>query len=66
MRRDDATRPVNRDVAGYTPAEEEFIRAVAAYQKRTGIRFLAATEYLEVAIRLGYRKPDGPPTGETQ
>lgn len=42
----------------YTDAELEFLRAVAAWQARTGIRFPAATHYLKILVDLGYRKPD--------
>lgn len=42
--------------ADYTDAELEFLRAVQAWQSRTGIRFPAATHYLRILTDLGYRK----------
>lgn len=40
----------------HTEEELEFVAAVAAYQKRTGKKFLAFSEFLAVARSLGYRK----------
>lgn len=45
--------------SNYTPAEVEFIRAVDEYRRRTGRKFLTATEYLAIAVQLGYRRPKG-------
>jgi hypothetical protein len=40
----------------YTPDEWEFIRAVAAYQKRWNRRYPSWREVLHIALCLGYRK----------
>lgn len=42
--------------ADYSDAELEFLRAVQAWQARTGIRFPAVTHYLKILTDLGYRK----------
>ena len=44
----------------YTADEWEFIRAVAAYQKRFGRRYPTWREVLHVALCLGYRKVAAP------
>lgn len=45
-----------------TAEEWEFIRAIEAYKRKHRRHFPAWTEVLAVLKRLGYRKPDGPPT----
>jgi len=40
----------------YTEEEVEFIRAVDKFRREHNTPFLAATEYLEIAKSLGYRK----------
>lgn len=47
----------------YTPDEIEFMRAVEQYQKRLGRKFLSSTDYLRVALSLGYRRTT---TGEVR
>ena len=42
--------------ADYAADEVAFLQAVAAWQKRHGVRFPAATDYLSVAKSLGYVK----------
>ena len=44
----------------YEEDEEEFLRAMAAYQARTGRRFPTWTEALSVLKGLGYAKPVPP------
>jgi hypothetical protein len=41
----------------YTPEQVEFLRACDLIRERLHKRFLTATDYLEVAVQLGYRKP---------
>ena len=48
----------------YTPEEWEFIRAVAAYQKRWNRRYPSWREVFHIALALGYRKV-APPTDAT-
>lgn len=43
----------------YTPEQCEFLRAVDAYRKSRRRPFPTATEYLEIAKSLGYRKCEG-------
>lgn len=45
----------------YTAAELAFLRAVEAYQRRTRRKFLRHTEYLAVALSMGYRLTSAPP-----
>lgn len=42
---------------GYTDDESEFIGAIRAYQDRTGRKFPAWSEVLDVIRSLGYAKP---------
>lgn len=44
----------------YEEDEEEFLRAMAAYQARTGRRFPTWTEALSVLKGLGYARPAPP------
>ena len=39
-----------------TDAQWEYVKAVEAYKKRHRKRYPAITDYLEVAVRLGYAK----------
>jgi len=39
-----------------TDEQWEYIKAVEIYKKQYYKRFLAVTDYLEVALRLGYKK----------
>ena len=48
----------------YTADEWEFIRAVAAYQKRWNRRYPSWREVFHIALALGYRKV-APPTDAT-
>jgi hypothetical protein len=41
---------------GYSEEQTAWILAVEAYQKRTGRKFLFASDFLAVALELGYRK----------
>lgn len=43
----------------YTAEQLEFVAAVVEFQKRHGRKFLAHTDYLTVAWRLGYRREKG-------
>lgn len=43
----------------YTPAEEEYLRAMAAYQKKFGRRYPTRQEEFRVFMSLGYAKPEG-------
>ncbi len=40
----------------YTDDEREYLQAVDAYRRRTGRKFLLATDYLRIAVKLGYRR----------
>lgn len=40
----------------YTPEQIEFMLAVERHKKRTGRKFLTHTDYLAVAVALGYRR----------
>lgn len=40
--------------AEYTEEEVEFLKAVASYRSRTGVKFLAAVDYLTVLKSIGY------------
>lgn len=57
-----ATGTENFPGADITPAEWEFLRALEAFQRRTGRRYPSGREVLGVLLGLGYRKPaDAPP-----
>lgn len=43
----------------YSDAEQEFLAAMAAFQKRTGVKFPTWSQALGVLLELGYRKPEG-------
>lgn len=46
----------------YTADELEYIQAVVAWQKKHGVRYPAFSDFLRIALQLGYRKvePAGP------
>jgi hypothetical protein len=52
-----ASSTSNHPGSRYTAAEVEFIRAVEAFQKRTGRKFLASVDYLRILLGLGYTRP---------
>ncbi|MCS7022320.1 MAG: hypothetical protein NZU63_10890 [Gemmataceae bacterium] len=54
--------------SGYRPDEEEFLRAMALYQKRQGRRYPTWCEVLYVLHCLGYRKvaPAVDPQGKSR
>lgn len=43
--------------AEYTKDEVEFLKAVDAYRIKTKTKFLLATDYLKILVKLGYSKP---------
>lgn len=43
--------------AEYTTEEVEFLKAVDAYRLKTRTRFLTATDYMKILIKLGYSRP---------
>lgn len=57
---EDAADPVTSN-RYYTDDEAEFLRAMAAYQSRTGRRFPTWCEALAVLKSLGYARPPAPP-----
>lgn len=55
----DLARPVHDPVTSdriYTDDEREFLAACEEYSQRYRRRFMSASEYLHVAIAIGYRK----------
>ena len=46
----------DREEGVHDPHQLEFLQAVEAYQRVNRRKFLRHTEYLEIALRLGYRK----------
>lgn len=57
------TRPVRDPVTGeryYTDEEREYLTACESYAARYNRRFMTASEYLHVAISIGYRKTPCP------
>lgn len=55
-REESKARPTDDDGSGYTADEVEFMKAVEAWQRRTGNRFPTAADVLRIARSLGYRK----------
>lgn len=48
--------------APYSDAESEYLKAVADWQKRSGVRFPTACDYRQVLLSLGYNPPRANPT----
>ncbi len=61
-------RPVDPtgDEAGFAAAEEEFMRAMEEYRRRSGRMFPTWSEVLEVLQGLGYEKVAAPAVGPDQ
>ncbi len=54
------------DEAGFAAAEEEFMRAMEEYRRRSGRMFPTWSEVLEVLQGLGYQKVAAPAAGPDQ
>jgi hypothetical protein len=51
-----AQRTIPDDCRIYTPEEQAFLRAVEAWKQANGVKFPLVSEYLAIAVALGYRR----------